>query len=401
MAYTQNGQYEIDYITINVGGEQIDLKGVMLELVLYESILSSTMTGTITIVETANLINNNSIGYGDVIKFNYSTAGFQKRKFEGVVYKISAPSRITEKSTGYTLYFTTKELINNLSEVVTEGYRSEISDMAQFIFDKVDTKIKPLVKERTRNIEQFVFPTVQPFEAISMLTRKAVSDSGNYGYMFYEDSVQFNFRSIESLYQQEPIAHYTYKSGKVYEDSKQSTKESFSSFQEYTILPNISYIEYMGSGLLGSTWNFFSVHNKQTDTYKYNIEESFKKDKSLGSFPLAKNSLEIDYDNTNFLGYRGVPRQNGHPYVMNKNSWANIETQQAIVVTFGNSDVRVGVVCTAIIPLWSSNNTNPTNPDKDLLSGKFLFSEIKHVFSIESYIQTIKLTKNAFEDTNA
>ena len=65
--------------------------------------------------------------------------------------------------------------------------------------DYLDSR-KFLYFQQTRNQDKFVIPNLRPFNAIDFLCSRAMpSNSKSAGYLFYETTKGFHFRSFESL----------------------------------------------------------------------------------------------------------------------------------------------------------------------------------------------------------
>ena len=65
------------------------------------------------------------------------------------------------------------------------------------------TSKKKLFFQKTRNQDKVVIPNITPIDAIKMLAKRSLpsnlTDTGGAGYLFYETTKGFHFRSWESL----------------------------------------------------------------------------------------------------------------------------------------------------------------------------------------------------------
>ena len=404
--YYENGQYDLNKLLILTNEAepiQLDIRAVLNDMTIYESIYNNVISGNVTIVESANLIREHALGNYEKIKIEFNTSSVeQPTTVNAIIYKVSKPFRMSEHASGHTLYFASEESFNSVAEKVFTGHEGVISDTVQVLYDTVKRKdeTKEIKITKTKNIENYLFTGDAVFEAIDMMAEAAVSEADDAGYIFYEDLDNFNFLPLEELYQREPVIEYAYKNSSVFDDVKKTrTEEAFNSYQDFEIMDYNSYSRKLQDGEYGGAWGNFSLSQKQLTVYNYSIMNNFNYAKSLGIPPLNlpngwgnnfSNKLGLTY--TSMFGTKFVPTVNGR---MVKLRAANFVVSIGV---FGDSTLRVGNTCIANIPNWSSNGMQPTGPDRDIYSGKFLIAEIKHVFDQKLYTQRIKIIKDAYEE---
>ena len=75
------GDYKLDHVFLhNHKGEIVDVKQVMVELNIYESIYSNALTGSIVIADAQNLIGKLEINGTERIAFKLSTPGMSEKR---------------------------------------------------------------------------------------------------------------------------------------------------------------------------------------------------------------------------------------------------------------------------------------------------------------------------------
>lgn len=406
--YFDDGQYDLVKLTLKTNTSnpvELDIMPLMVDMTIYESIYTNTLSGNISLIEAYNLVNEYSLGNGETIEVQYNTAGIDTvTKHRFVVYKLSEPTRISEHSTGHVFYFMSEEAINSMRKRQFGGYTAEISTIVSSIYDNIKRGFepKPLEVSDTRNIHNFVFTGNEAFMAIQMLSNQAISKTDDVGYVFFEDSEKFRFVSIEELFQQQPVIEYAYKNSSVFEEIHKRNEESFNAYQAFDILPANNYTERMNEGLYGGSWARFSILDKNLQIVNYNVRDNYVKEKSLASSPLPiDNNYNDSFSDKLFLTY-GLEQNDGfNPYVNSRMTKLRSSNFTVSIGAFGDSTLKVGMVCKANIPNWSSNSMEPTNPDRDIYTGKFLIAEIKHTFTQKLYTQRIKIIKDAYEETTA
>ena len=181
------GDYNLDNVFLhNHLGEITDIKGVMIELNIFESIYSNALTGSIVIADAQNLIGKLQINGTERISFRLATPGALDTQRGSIdasietghpfyVYKITDRKQIAPGTTLYTLHFGSREFIRNLRTKVSQTYRGNVAyQVIKILMDEnyLDSK-KEISYEPTGNINDVVIPNMRPFDAINMIARRS------------------------------------------------------------------------------------------------------------------------------------------------------------------------------------------------------------------------------------
>ena len=189
-----------------------DIKSLVQELNIYESIYKNALTGSIVMTDTTNLIGNLPIQGTETLSFKITTPGAseqnhiidatQKSGHPFHIYKLANKKQLKDGLQLYTLHFGSREFMRNIRTRVSKAYSGRFDQMVASIFgdpNYLDSR-KQLNFQKTRNQDKIVIPNIKPFDAISMFCTKAMAeDSQSVGYNFYETTKGFHFRSFESL----------------------------------------------------------------------------------------------------------------------------------------------------------------------------------------------------------
>ena len=125
----------------------VDIKDMVVEFNLYESIFQGSMTGDMVIADSTNLIG-------------------------------SLPIQASDGIQTYVLHFCSREFLRNLRTKVSKSYSGRIDEMVNSILgDKelTDTR-KEFFYEKTQNQDKLVMTNKRPFDAIGMLCKRALSE---------------------------------------------------------------------------------------------------------------------------------------------------------------------------------------------------------------------------------
>ena len=207
------GDYNLKGVLIEGhNGKIINIQKLIQEFNIYESIDSSSVTGTIFIVDASNQIGSLPIQGTERIMFKLSTPGtslpediIDASELTGhpmYVYSISDRVQLNQSTISYVLHFGSREFVRNLRTKVSKSYSGRIDDMVKQILSEkngLDTR-KNIYYQPTRNSDKIVIPNLPPLKAVSMLAKRALPDgSKSAGYHFYETTKGFHFRSWESM----------------------------------------------------------------------------------------------------------------------------------------------------------------------------------------------------------
>jgi type I site-specific restriction endonuclease len=149
----QAGDYKLESIILHAASGPIDIKGLMVELNVYESIFSPAVYGNIVIADTANHIQNMPIIGQEEIEFKIriddnpdnETIDFKTRR--GRIYKISDQVRTGERQQVYTLHFTSQEAIENQRVKVKSAFSATADQIVSQVLQNI-VKTKTLIKQK-------------------------------------------------------------------------------------------------------------------------------------------------------------------------------------------------------------------------------------------------------------
>lgn len=397
--YTGNGQYSISEMVLSYTDQtesenEIDLINAFVQVDLYESIFEHVMSGSISIVDTFNLQDVLPLYGNEKIKLDFNTAGNDGNpvRYVGVVYKISEKHRITEHSSGYTIHFISEEAINSEKSVVQRSYENTQSEIVKQLFDRIKSSQKTLEAVETTAVDSYVFGWFNPLQAISVLTKDSYSKAGDVGYMFYEDSLQFNYKPLQFLYQQEPVIEYKSRNRGMFDNVDKRFEESANTIQDLKVLDENSYLDRIMEGQHGITNYRFDLFSKEYTNVEYDKAKFFKKRKSLGD-SAYKKELEASYTSRGNIGFVNdslISLQDRTKGSMQK---IEISTLRTEISVFGDSSIRCGQTCIANLPKW--NKDQEQTPDAS--TGKYLITHVHHQLNGDKYLQMLMLQKDSYE----
>ena len=203
------GDFNLPSIKLhNHENKTAEIRALIQEFNIYESIYKGAITGSIIISDALNMISKLPIQGTERLTFKLNTPGMpaidcsDETGHPMHIYKLTDKQQVRDGQQVYTLHFCSREFLRNLRTRVSKAYDGSPEKIVNSILaDKnyLDSK-KALRFQKTRNQDKFVMPNVKPFTAISMLCKKAMAEnSKGVGYFFWESSKGFHFRSWEDL----------------------------------------------------------------------------------------------------------------------------------------------------------------------------------------------------------
>lgn len=201
-------------------GQPYEFKPVLLYFNYYEDLYNNYITGDLTINDSVGFLSTLSFSGNDYLILAFSKPGTNDKVEKTFrIYKVSNRHLTKDQNESYTLHFCSEEALLSEQYRVSKSYmNTKVSDIVKdIVFNKlkVDAKKFPAANlEETKNVRNIVVPNFKPFEALNWLCTQAISgDSKTQGssYLFFENILGYNFRSLQSLFKDKVYASYKYE----------------------------------------------------------------------------------------------------------------------------------------------------------------------------------------------
>ena len=230
----QSRDYTLDKLSIMLNNDKkYDITDMTMDFEYHESIESPFLRCDFTIIDAVDF-NLNLLG-GERIFIDLVTHNAKEVKLEVImqIYKIGSISKL-ERQQMYILHTVSPEMYFNEINKVFKAFGPEslkdVSNIPKFI---VEEYLKPHNdKVTTSNFEDhskltFISPSWRPTDAIAYLSDKVTRTKGSKGsdkqsgFLFFETSKGFHFKSIDGLAEQKALDFpYRYTQGGVDPDDK-------------------------------------------------------------------------------------------------------------------------------------------------------------------------------------
>jgi hypothetical protein len=212
--HVDSRDFRIESISlIDCTGKSRDITAMIVEMEMRQDIYLGFMS--------AELLINDGIGLYSEVKFHGNEFVYIHIKEPGQdlplkkayrVYKVSKRERMQNNASRYIIYLVSNEFIESSSQRISKAYQNMmVSDMAKDIMvNFLKIPAKRVFVDATTDPQSYVIPYSRPFEALSWLTTRAYTNENNC-YFFFENLEGYHFRSINSLYRDEPAIPEAFK----------------------------------------------------------------------------------------------------------------------------------------------------------------------------------------------
>lgn len=214
-------------ISSNQSDKAIDLSGGVVEFRYYESVLSNNVTATAVIVDSGYESEGETIKASkgvldalpirggeraDIVIEDNNENKLTFKPMKGLyVNRVRDADPGTSKDVFF-VDFASKEYFANEQQRVIKRYEGKISNHVEEILNSLgEVKIEQI--DNTSLTYNFIGNDRKPFYTCTWLASKAVPDKdvgSRAGFLFYQTRDGFNFRSIDKIFEEEPIKKYMF-----------------------------------------------------------------------------------------------------------------------------------------------------------------------------------------------
>jgi hypothetical protein len=282
-------------LTISKNGKEVRLEGKTTSFDYYESLLSPNITAIMTFVDSGGATKyDKEYDKQERLGGIYNAFPLTGDGSEEIKFKISSklgtldfsrtplyvngainPDQESQRES-VILSLVSKSAITNQETHVKKNYANHTNNtnIVESIAKNI-LKIDKLKVDETSNKFPFIGNNKSPFDILLMLSSKSTPKKGNPGFFFYETREGHNFKSIDSLIDNEPVATY-YKT----EDGKSSiTSNTDFKINIFSVIKNQNLINALKSGVYSNRRVIFNPKTFKEEEVDFNLKSL---EKALG-----------------------------------------------------------------------------------------------------------------------
>jgi len=422
----QAGDYNLNVCNIvsYIKGESnepttLDIRSIIQSIEVTEDILNHCIMGRITVIDGQDFRSVLPITGLEKLELSFNTPGMQGinavrgEGFPFHIYKIDAMAPMEPRVQVYNIYFTSREMFYNNMKRVSQAYAGPIEEGVNNILRNRDylNSSKKLYYEPTKSNEKHVIPNLRPFNAIRHLGSQAQSlNYDNAGYLFYENSNGFHFRSIESLLAlsgsaRPTLFRYNYQPQNIRDDlGNKNVVEDLKTVLRYEFDRPVNSLAMLSEGMYGNKLITHDNFNKTFKEYNFNYHKEFGKSfhtehidggKSSFKFTLpwhyfeATETLMSDFSNAKLMlypqdskvhnDYELPPLEN----ILQKKLSQRLSLQNINLTlnVYGNTLLRCGDMISFNLPLYRPVGEQDKQQANPHFAGRYMIMAVKHIIS--------------------
>lgn len=391
--------YETDY----------EIRGIVTDIVVNESIFNTSIQTELTLVDGINFLEKAKLTGSEKIEIVIKRND-EKYNIECYIANIESYSKARPGVQVYKFKCVSRHAYYNTFMRLNRSFKGGIGALVKNICEKdLDTKVAKLNTD-TKGIIQGIYPHLKPLDAIVWLLRNSTDNSTPfYFYETLKDGLIFD--SYESMLDSEVYRKYKHKP---FMDDIVSTEENYAEAQAKIIKLSSEFDvgKYFAihDGAYASSVKTIDVATKSYKTSKFN----YKKIKTLNdNKPFSDN---IKFNDTTL---DGLTESKIHHISLNSKAYGkltnyhtpiadSISSKQAYHVNlgymgqdlqvYGDFDLSVGMVVE--LEIYKSSDEKILEDDRKnmidkMTSGKYLITDIAHIFDGEEYIIDMGLQKDS------
>lgn len=385
-----NSKIEIEDIYLKKfdGSKQEIITHLIISFHIYESLDSHTLSAEFFLADGRNLVDGFPIIGEEQIVFKMRTPPDKKKNsYEFFVESVKNQQlNNLGNMKYYALSCATKDYLMNSFKVYSRRYYQLDYKLAVQKVITEDLKSKKNVYiEPTKGTFDYMVNRVRPFQTIDLLCEHAVSAKNKSSYfVFYEDSDQYHFRTLEDLIE-ERKPNATNKKFSMDSSIKDNLKNiSWRNILQFETFNLGDGIEKVKNGAIYSKVRKFDIsHGDYFSTFEYNDDYmQFKKIDKPYDFNTSqyKNFVTEKPAKTSFIctdELRGSTFNNHLETIPWMRAYRERISQYGVKIrVYGDTDIIVGDVIE--INIHKITAADVQDEPQDLFSGNYLIHSLKH-----------------------
>ena len=168
--------------------------------------------------------------------------------------------------------------------------------------EKLINTNKDIYVDKTSRIRKFVAPNVRPQDFINNLIKESTSEThgGSPHYFFYETTKGFNFRVLDSLYQEPFKGRFVASEAASIdgENKRNNIEKDFQRIIDFSIGTTNDTLLSSRGGMLSSKLTKYNIFHKNYNVYTFNYFDNFKDHSRIDKNPIYNQTTIDEKGNT-------------------------------------------------------------------------------------------------------
>ena len=363
------GDIQINNITLTGQNGTLALDAFFSDFKVYESTFVPNAMLDIKLFDVNDACGAMNIVGGELINMSFGAPGGVFATYNFVVETIQDIGEVgTTKGKIYTIHAVSQETMQSKTNYVQKAYNTDIGSIVKDIHTNYLQSQKPLNIEPTSGTQNILIPNHDPFEAIDMVRRRAVSQMNNSStYLYFETWQGMNFTTMQGMQANGVVKTFTES------DTVGSSifNDTYNTLISKEIVQLASATERISYGTMNQQ---ISTYNIRTRSYQTN---NIVMPQSSYNTPMFISAYGQKYGRFSFIPVDTAARPFTGINTMTPPQLAyaaNMSQNQIKIRVYGDCTVKAGDMIGLIIP-QIQNTTGLVQPDPQL-SGNYLVTRL-------------------------
>jgi len=401
ISFKSTTQFKIERLELVLNSSQrISIDALFSELNLYDNLFTPCVSGNILIIDTLALVDQLKLNGDEKIYIRISKdedqEGFRYEK-EFVIYSLTNKTNLNITSTAYVLNFVSKEFLKSLQKKINQNYVGSFTDIVYKILtgsNYLNVAEEPPqngqsgvgVFLQSENLQDLIFPTLTPFDAINFASQKATYRNTPDFLFFETHKTGYNFLPLTYLLQQQNVFEINFKP-KNLSNSATANQEEFLGARDLKVLSQFSVLDGVQGGVYAGRFVGFDTLTKTTKvtTIISNKNLSDEKNKRYNemtesrvvSYPFALPRTAVEYIKGNDPETYGIIDRTENYIYQRKAIFTNLMQQRLQLVMPGNFELFSSRNIFLKVPKFSTQLGDDAL-DRSL-TGKYIITGTRHI----------------------
>ena len=409
----------VDVVIKNHAGKEYDIKRIVADLSITESIYRSTLSLSMGIRDDSNFMEQASLSGHEWIYIV-----LQRTLPNGTVQNVNLQFRVTEypifakydnSVQVYRLNAISNHAFISKFKKISRAFNGNISEFVQTVL-KTDLNYTGLeLGSDSTGAAAFVVPNMEPMDALHWVLRRAFTQEGCPFYLFQTLDGKLHLKSQKDIALRTPYKEYReakFFQYDINEDLKKAYEERALRILSINSDLNLSKPIQGANGAYASRTEYIDIATKTASIFKFDYLQTISKFPTVEGYPLLSPQFEIEqqkYVNTfdsakiNYIPINSSAFANvGNYHASTSRGMINyaqsqletLDTQQHTITLNGDFELNCGKTVELRLPpsidpnLQTKNSRSSDNLQTDeYLSGKYIAASIVHNFAEDYFIE--------------
>jgi len=207
------GDVFITDLTMSSPRGSLDLGSMFATMKVFESIFVPNAIAEITVFDVNDVLGNMNIIGDETVTTTFGAPGGTMASYTFALDQITnIHGEGSTKSKIYTLHGVGEETMYAKTNFVQKNYQTDIASIVSDIHKNFLMSGKSLSTESTSGTQNIMIPNYDPFKAIDMVRRRAVSASNpSSTFLYFENALGMYFKTMEGMLKQGPIKTFLHQ----------------------------------------------------------------------------------------------------------------------------------------------------------------------------------------------